>query len=66
MAISKQVTKGQPPGRDDGRRTEEREPEAWDVLIKYLRRPSVLLPLLGLTTLIVLYSGATVFRFCLG
>lgn len=39
-----------------------REPSAWEVLGKYLRQPSVLLSLLGLSTL-VLYSGALLFDF---
>ena len=38
------------------------EPSASEVLGNYLRRPSVLLPLMGLTTL-VLYSGALFFEF---
>ena len=38
------------------------EPEAWDVLREYLRRPGWLLTLLGLTTLI-LYSSALSFDF---
>src|SRR5271166_5743331 len=38
------------------------EPGAWESLVIYLRRPSVLLPLLGLVTLVV-YSGSLSFEF---
>jgi Flp pilus assembly protein TadD/4-amino-4-deoxy-L-arabinose transferase-like glycosyltransferase len=38
------------------------EPSAWELLAKYLRRPSVLLPLLGLATFVV-YSGSLSFDF---
>ncbi|MGD0792534.1 MAG: tetratricopeptide repeat protein [Terriglobales bacterium] len=38
------------------------EPSAWELLAKYLRRPSVLLPLLGLVTFVV-YSGSLSFDF---
>ncbi|MGB9234105.1 MAG: tetratricopeptide repeat protein [Terriglobales bacterium] len=38
------------------------EPNAWEALGRYLRRPSLLLPLLGVSTL-VLYSGALFFDF---
>ena len=38
------------------------EPSASELLAKYLRRPSVLLPLLGLVTLVV-YSGSLSFDF---
>ncbi len=38
------------------------EPGAWELLAKYLRRPSVLLSLLGLVTF-VLYSGSLSFEF---
>jgi len=38
------------------------EPGAWESLVIYLRRPSVLLPLLGLVTFVV-YSGSLSFEF---
>ena len=38
------------------------EPSASELLAKYLRRPSVLLPLLGLVTFVV-YSGSLSFDF---
>ena len=43
-------------------RPQKLEPGAWEVLAQYLRRPSWLLTLLGLTTL-VLYSSALFFDF---
>ena len=43
--------------------TQERpDPGAAELLAKYLRRPSVLLPLLGLVTFVV-YSGSLSFDF---
>jgi tetratricopeptide (TPR) repeat protein len=38
------------------------EPGVWELLAKYLRRPSILLPLLGLVTFVV-YSGSLSFDF---
>ena len=42
--------------------TTDQEPSAWETLGQYLRRPSLLLSALGVTTL-VLYSGALSFNF---
>jgi len=58
-----QVTKGHWPVVENLNAAQnDPEPGAWQVLAKYLRRPSVFLPLLGLTTL-VLYSAALFFDF---
>jgi len=56
------VTKGEPTAGEVTETAANGEPSAWKILEKYLRQPSLLLLLLGLTTL-VLYSGALFFEF---